>query len=172
MSRLLAWLAELEAKRRERTEAIQAAQTRLAKSTLWAAWIAAGLAAVTLGFLYVQDQTAKSEAARHAVIREGLRTLYEQGTDLLKEGVPLINSTDQDKSNKFIKNVDNFSGNAEKWVKENMGNACVDRLMEIPSGFQQIHGSNQRVVVEINGLMGSKRDLADLIDNDACVKGK
>jgi hypothetical protein len=38
----VAWLAKLDADQRERNEALHAEQTRLAKSTLWAAWIAAG----------------------------------------------------------------------------------------------------------------------------------
>ena len=44
----LIWLAEQDEDSRKRTEALQAEQTRLNKSTLMAAWIAAGAAIIAV----------------------------------------------------------------------------------------------------------------------------
>jgi hypothetical protein len=168
------WLAEIDEEARRRAEAHQAEQTRVGKSTLRAAWIVAGAAIVsilvTIGLWYAQYRMAEAEAAHQAVIRGGLQTLYEQGTDFMKERLPLINSVDLDKINKFAKDGDHFGGTAEKWVRENMGKTCADRLLELPSGFQQMHGSNKQVAGELDSLMILKRNLAELIDNDACGK--
>jgi hypothetical protein len=73
-----------------------------------------------------------------------VQTLYEQGTELMKEGLALLNSSDQEKINKFGKDRNSFGDAATKWVQENMGKACADRLLEIPTGFQQMRGSNQQ----------------------------
>jgi hypothetical protein len=92
------WLTEIDEEARKRTEALQAEQMRFNKSTLRAAWIAAGAAIagilVTVGLPYVQYRIAQPEIARHTAIRNGLQSLYEQGTGLLKEGIPLSNSVD------------------------------------------------------------------------------
>ena len=70
------WLAEIDEEARKRTEALQAEQTRLNKSTRLAAWIAAGLAAlgiiVTVAVPYVQDRMAKAEVAHNRMIKEGI----------------------------------------------------------------------------------------------------
>jgi hypothetical protein len=91
-------LTEIDEEARKRTEALQAEQMRFNKSTLRAAWIAAGAAIagilVTVGLPYVQYRIAQPEIARHTAIRNGLQSLYEQGTGLLKEGIPLSNSVD------------------------------------------------------------------------------
>ena len=127
---------------------------RFNKSTLRAAWIAAGAAIVgiivTVGLWYVQDRTAKAEVAHHAAIRDGIQTLYEQGTDLMKEGLPLINSVDLDEIDKFNTENVQFGDTTEKWVQENMGKACVDRLLEVPAGFQQMHTPNQQLTAGLN----------------------
>jgi hypothetical protein len=79
----LIWLAEMDKAARKRTEALQAEQTRLNRSTRLAAWIAAGLAAVgiiaTVGLSFDQDQTAKAEMARHRMIKDGIGQYIGEG---------------------------------------------------------------------------------------------
>jgi hypothetical protein len=88
------WLAEIDENTRksereaeERNEAHQAEQSRLAKSTLRAAWIAAGLAAagifVTIWLSYIQDQTAKAEVAHNKMIKDGIGQYIGEGSAIM-----------------------------------------------------------------------------------------
>jgi hypothetical protein len=84
----LIWLAEQDEDSRKRTEALRAEQTRLAKSTLRAAWIAASLAAagiiVAAGISYGQYRIAKFEVAHNKRIRDGISLYIEVGHNLMK----------------------------------------------------------------------------------------
>jgi hypothetical protein len=81
------WLAEIDDAARKRTEALQAEQRRLSKSTLKAAWIAVVAAAlgiiVTAGLWYAQYVTPKAEVAHNKMIRESIGQYIGTGRALM-----------------------------------------------------------------------------------------
>jgi hypothetical protein len=83
----LAWLAEIGEEGRKRTDAIQTEQTRLNKSTLRAAWIAAGAAIVGIlvmvGLSYAQYRIAKAEVAHNRMIEDGIGRYIKSGDAIM-----------------------------------------------------------------------------------------
>jgi hypothetical protein len=113
---------------RRLTEALQAEQTRLNKSTLRAAWIAAGLAAagilITVGLWYAQDRIAKVEVAHHTMIRSKLQSIYSASTVLTKERTQEL-ATHTDK-------VRQWEDESAKWIEQNLGIAARDQFLSLP----------------------------------------
>ena len=81
------WLTEIDEEAKKRAEALQAEQMRFNKSTLRAAWIAAGAAIVgilvTVGLWYVQDQTAKAEVAHNRMIKDNIGLYISEGSAIM-----------------------------------------------------------------------------------------
>jgi hypothetical protein len=124
---------EVDRKAKERNEAHQLEQARLNKSTQRAAWIAAGLAGVSIlvsvGLWYAQDQTAKAEVTRHKMIKEGIGQYIGIGRAIMdrfgRNEMPLP-----------ITDEAEWVGTTENFLRTNLG----DRFSDI-SGLGSVTGN-------------------------------
>jgi hypothetical protein len=122
------WLAEIDEQARKRTEALQAEQTRFNKSTLRAAWIAAGLAAlgilVTVGLWYAQDRIAKAEKAHNRIVKDGIGQYIGTGRTIMNRfglnemPMPILDEVG------WVSTTENF-------LRTNLGDSYVSRFNDI-----------------------------------------
>ena len=133
----LIWLAEIDEEARKRAEALQAEQMRFDKSTLRAAWIAAGLAAagilVTVGLSYAQYQTAKAEVAHNRIIKHGIG-------QYIGEGHAIMNRFGLNEMPMPIPDEIVWVGRTEDFLRTNLGDLYVSRFNDF-SGLGRVTGT-------------------------------
>jgi hypothetical protein len=131
------WLAEIDAKQRERTEAFQTEQTRVGRSTLRAAWIAAYVAAagilVTVGVAWLQYHMAQAEVAHNTMIKEGIG-------QYIGEGRVIMDRFGRNEMPMPITEETGWVGRTEDFLRTNLGDSYANRFYDI-SGLGSVTGN-------------------------------
>jgi hypothetical protein len=131
------WLAEIDAKQRERTEAFQTEQTRVGRSTLRAAWIAAYVAAagilVTVGVASVQYHMTQTEVAHNRMIKEGIG-------QYVGEGLAIMNRFGTNEMPMPITDEAGWVTRTENFLRTNLGDSYANRFNDV-SGLGSVTGN-------------------------------
>jgi hypothetical protein len=120
-------------------------------------------------FANVQSVKTNEQNQRDDV-KKGLQGFYEQGTELFKEGLLLQQSFEIGQLSELDAKTENWDKNIEAWVRQNMGEAALDRLLEVPNSPIRMNTSNPHLSETLTVIMHLKKNLSDLIETGAWDK--